>query len=83
MAKKKGVNKVGVATGLGIGVVIAISVVFVTGIGFDFVVPQDVEGLEIPVLTPSEIQQIQLIIDEIRKISNEDLRNASHAGCAR
>ncbi len=76
MAKKKGVNKVGVATGLGIGVVIAISVVFVTGIGFDFVVPQDVEGLEIPVLTQSEIQQIQVIIDRIREIPNEELGDA-------
>jgi len=77
MAKQK-ISRAIVAV-FGIGVLIAVIVpvmLFVTGIGFDFVAPQDADGLEIPVLTPSEIQQIQKIIDEIRKISNEDLVNA-------
>ena len=70
MAKKKGVNKVAIGA-VGIGVLIAVSVVFVTGIGFDFVVPQDAEGLEVPVLTPSETDQVQDIIDEVSDLSDD------------
>ncbi len=78
MAKKHKANRI-VTAGAGIGVLLIVIIpvmLFVTGIGFDFVAPQDADGLEIPVITPSEIQQIQKIIDEIRKISNEDLVNA-------
>ena len=74
MAKKKSIGRTVIAgTGIALIVSIGLIAVFGFGIGFDFVVPQDAEGLEIPVITPSETQQIQEIIDRISEISNTDL----------
>jgi len=78
MAKKKSIKKTiaFAGTGLTIIVIAGLVAVFGFGIGYDFVVPQDAEGLEIPVITPSETQQIQEIIDRISEISNSDLVDA-------
>ena len=91
MAKKKSAIKTPVIAGVGLTIVILtpllllfagievpiVGEVYANALGID-IVPQVPDGLEVPVpvITPSEIQQIQLIIDEIKKISNEDLEFA-------
>ena len=80
MAKKQKASNLLVA-GFGIGVLIAVIIpvmLVVTGIGFDFVAPQDAEGLEVPVITPSETQQIQVLIQRISELTNDELRDASY-----
>lgn len=76
MVKKKSTKKTIVIAGSGLALIVGIGLiaVFGFGIGYDFVVPQvDADLLEIPVITPSDTQKIQEIIDRISEISNTDL----------
>jgi len=91
MVKKKSAIKTPVIAGVGLTIVILtpllllfagievpiVGEVYANALGID-IVPQVPDGFEIPVpvITPSQTQQIQLIIDEIRKIQTEDLVNA-------
>ncbi|MCP6727163.1 MAG: hypothetical protein KJI69_04005 [Patescibacteria group bacterium] len=91
MAKKKSAIKTPLIAGVGLTIVILtpllllfagievpiVGEVYANALGID-IVPQVPDGFEIPVpvITQSEIQQIQKIIDEIRKISTEDLEFA-------
>ncbi len=91
MVKKKSAIKTPVIAVVGLTIVILtpllllfagievpiVGEVYANALGID-IVPQVPDGFEIPVpvITPSQTQQIQLIIDEIRKISTEDLVNA-------
>jgi len=91
MAKKKSAIKTPVIAGVGLTIVILtpllllfagievpiVGEVYANALGID-IVPQVPDGFEIPipVITQSEIQQIQKIIDRIREISNEELDDA-------
>jgi len=91
MVKKKSTIKTPVIAVVGLTIVILtpllllfagievpiVGEVYANALGID-IVPQVPDGFEIPVpvITPSQTQQIQLIIDEIRKIQTEDLVNA-------
>jgi hypothetical protein len=92
MARKKSASiKTPVIAGVGLTIVILtpllllfagievpiVGEVYANALGID-IVPQIPDGFEIPipVITPSQTQQIQEIIDRIREISNEELDDA-------